>query len=128
MMNTPHYLIDKSKLLLNLERIEHLREKSGAKALLALKRFPAWSVFDFIRPYMDSATSSSLNKVRLGSTRFGGETHAYGVAWADHEIYEAAGLAWFMNRMRVLEFFRSVCGLRNRLLAAGLAAKSLRAD
>jgi len=50
-------------------------------------------VFDFMRPYMDGTTSSSLNEVRLGSTRFDGETHAYSVAWADHEVDEAAGLA-----------------------------------
>jgi carboxynorspermidine decarboxylase len=70
MMKTLHYLIDKSQLLRNLKRIEHLREKSGAKALLALKCFAAWSVFDFMRPFMDGTTSSSLNEVRLGSTRF----------------------------------------------------------
>jgi carboxynorspermidine decarboxylase len=73
MMKTPHYLIDKSKLLRNLERIEHLRERSEAKALLALKCFAAWSVFDFMRPYMDGTTSSSLNEVRLG--KLGLSTH-----------------------------------------------------
>ena len=90
-MKTPYYLIDKARLLRNMERIAYLREKSGAKALLALKCFAAWSVFDDMRPYMDGTTSSSLNEVRLGRTRFGGETHAYSVAWADHEIDEAVG-------------------------------------
>ena len=42
---------------------------------------------------MDGTTSSSLNEVRLGRTRFGGETHAYSVAWADHEIDEAVAHA-----------------------------------
>src|SRR5690606_1149297 len=88
-----HYLIDKAKLLRNMERIALLREKSGAKALLALKCFATWSVFDTMRPYMDGTTSSSLNEVRLGRTRFGGETHAYSVAWADHEIDEAVALS-----------------------------------
>src|SRR5690606_2615307 len=39
--------------------------------------------------YMDGTTSSSLNEVKLGREKFGGETHAYSVAWADHEIDEA---------------------------------------
>jgi carboxynorspermidine decarboxylase len=37
MLHTPYYLIDKTRLLPNLEKIAHLRETSGAKALLALK-------------------------------------------------------------------------------------------
>ncbi|WP_317208192.1 carboxynorspermidine decarboxylase [Rhizobium halophilum] len=92
-MQTPYYLIDKSKLLRNMERIAHVRENSGAKALLALKCFATWSVFDFMREYMDGTTSSSLNEVRLGHERFGKETHAYSVAYADYEIDEVVSHA-----------------------------------
>ena len=87
-MQTPYYLIDKSRLLPNLEKIAHLRETSGAKALLALKCFATWSVFDMMSEYMDGTTSSSLFEVKLGREKFPGETHAYSVAWADHEIEE----------------------------------------
>ncbi|MFB9912606.1 carboxynorspermidine decarboxylase [Rhizobium paknamense] len=87
-MQTPYYLVDKTKLLRNMEKIALLREKSGAKALLALKCFATWGVFDFMRDYMDGTTSSSLYEVRLGRQRFGKETHAYSVAYADHEIEE----------------------------------------
>lgn len=86
MLPTPYYLIDKSKLLGNLEKIARLRELSGAKALLALKCFATWGVFDFMRDYMDGTTSSSLYEVKLGYEKFGGETHAYSVAYADDEI------------------------------------------
>ncbi len=85
-MQTPYYLIDKSRLLPNLEKIAWLREASGAKSLLALKCFATWSVFDFMAEYMDGTTSSSLYEVRLGKEKFSGETHAYSVAYADHEI------------------------------------------
>ncbi|WP_343313612.1 carboxynorspermidine decarboxylase [Brucella sp. BE17] len=86
MIETPYYLIDKTKLKRNMEKIAYARETSGAKALLALKCFATWSVFDFMREYMDGTTSSSLNEVRLGHEKFGGETHAYSVAYADSEI------------------------------------------
>ncbi|MCA0255120.1 MAG: carboxynorspermidine decarboxylase [Proteobacteria bacterium] len=86
MLPTPYYLIDKSKLLVNLEKIARLRELSGAKALLALKCFATWGVFDLMRQYMDGTTSSSLYEVKLGYEKFGGETHAYSVAYADNEI------------------------------------------
>ncbi|MBB6260631.1 carboxynorspermidine decarboxylase [Paenochrobactrum gallinarii] len=88
MIQTPYYLIDKSKLLRNMEKIAYVREKSGAKALLALKCFATWSVFDLMNQYMDGTTSSSLNEVKLGHEKFGGETHAYSVAYADYEIEE----------------------------------------
>ena len=104
---TPYYLIDKSKLLANMQKIDRVREQSGAKALLALKCFATWSVFDLMREHMDGTTSSSLNEVRLGRQRFGGETHAYSVAWADHEIDEAVSYSdkIIFNSIQQLERF-----------------------
>ncbi|MDO5647060.1 carboxynorspermidine decarboxylase [Paracoccus sp. (in: a-proteobacteria)] len=90
---TPFYLIDAAKLRANMEKIAWLRDQSGAKALLALKCFATWSVFDQMRDYMDGTTSSSLFELRLGHEEFGKETHAYSVAWGDHEIDEAVGYA-----------------------------------
>ncbi|MBN7783649.1 carboxynorspermidine decarboxylase [Ponticoccus gilvus] len=87
-MQTPYYLIDKARLLPNMEKIAWLREHSGAKALLALKCFATWSVFDMMSEYMDGTTSSSLFEVKLGREKFPGETHAYSVAWAPDEIDE----------------------------------------
>lgn len=90
---TPHYLIDMAKLRANMEKVAWLREASGAKALLALKCFATWSTFDLMRDYMDGTTSSSLYELHLGHEKFGKETHAYSVAWADHEIDEAVSYA-----------------------------------
>ncbi|TYL47406.1 carboxynorspermidine decarboxylase [Marinomonas sp. IMCC 4694] len=88
MIKTPYYLIDKAALLKNLEKIAYVRQQSGAKSLLALKCFATWSVFDLMQEYMDGTTSSSLYEVKLGKTKFQGETHAYSVAFADDEIAE----------------------------------------
>ncbi|MFT3721489.1 carboxynorspermidine decarboxylase [Pseudorhodoferax sp.] len=93
MLQTPYYLIDKHALLRNLRTVSHVRAQSGAKVLLALKCFAAWSVFDLMREHLDGTTSSSLHEVRLGREKFGGETHAYSVAWAGHEIDEAVAHA-----------------------------------
>ncbi|RRJ84356.1 carboxynorspermidine decarboxylase [Aestuariirhabdus litorea] len=88
MLTTPYYLIDKASLTRNMEKIAYVREHSGAKALLALKCFATWSVFDLMQQYMDGTTSSSLYEVKLGREKFAGETHAYSVAYADDEIDE----------------------------------------
>lgn len=93
MIQTPYYLIDAARLMENMRRIDHVRQHSCAKVLLALKCFATWSVFDLMREHMDGTTSSSLYEVRLGREKFGGETHAYSVAYADHEIDEVVSCA-----------------------------------
>lgn len=108
-LQTPYYLIDKPALQRNLEIIDTVRKQSGAKVLLALKCFATWSVFDLMRPYMDGTTSSSLYEVKLGYQKFGGETHAYSVAYADHEIGEVVANCdkIIFNSIRQLERYAS---------------------
>ncbi len=93
MIQTPFYLIDRAKLARNMAIMDELRQTSGAKVLLALKCFATWPVFDQMAQHMDGTTSSSLYELRLGREKFGRETHAYSVGWADHEIEEAVGYA-----------------------------------
>jgi len=93
MIQTPYYLIDKTPLLANLQLMQRLRRASGAKLVLALKGFATWSAFDLMREFMDGTTSSSLYEVRLGREKFGGETHAYSVGYADHEFDEVVAHA-----------------------------------
>lgn len=109
MLNTPYYLIDKSQLLKNMEKIAYVRKQSGAKALLALKCFATWSVFDLMQDYMDGTTSSSLYEVKLGREKFAGETHAYSVAYADDEIAEVLANSdkIIFNSISQLERFES---------------------
>lgn len=117
-LQTPFYLIDAAALGRNMDIVAHLRQASGVKALLALKGFATWSVFDLMRDHMDGTTSSSLFELRLGRETFGKETHAYSVAWADHEIDEAVGHAdkIIFNSLSQLDRF----GDRTRGIATGL--------
>ncbi|MCJ9669418.1 MULTISPECIES: carboxynorspermidine decarboxylase [unclassified Neorhizobium] len=119
MIDTPYYLIDKARLLSNMEAIAYVRQRSGAKVLLALKCFATWSVFDLMREYMDGTTSSSLYETRLGRDRFCKETHAYSVAYSDSEIEEVISYSdkIIFNSVSQLNRFaekasRIECGLR----------------
>jgi len=85
---TPYYLIDEKKLLKNLKKIKHVRETSGARSVLALKCFSAWSVFDLMKQYMDGTTSSSLYEAKLGYEKFGREVHAYSAAFSEADVRE----------------------------------------
>ncbi|MDD5131157.1 MAG: carboxynorspermidine decarboxylase [bacterium] len=85
---TPYYLIDERKLLKNLKIIRYVRERSGAKSVLALKCFSTWSVFPLMKQYLDGTTSSSLYEARLGRDKFGKEVHAYCVGFSRSDIAE----------------------------------------
>jgi carboxynorspermidine decarboxylase len=109
-LRTPYYLIDEARLLENLEKIKQVRERSGAKAVLALKCFSTWSVFPLMSKYMDGTTSSSLFEARLGHEHFGGETQAYSVAFSEAEVREARTFASkiIFNSMSQLERFHEI--------------------
>ena len=101
LLPTPYYLLDEAAIVANMQIISRLCELSGAKALLALKCFATWGVFDVMQPYLHGTTSSSLNEVRLGYETFGKgkdsdnkkETHAYSVAYSADEIDEVLSYA-----------------------------------
>lgn len=112
---TPYYLLDEQAIIQNLTIIDELCQASGAKALLALKCFATWGVFDAMRPYLHGTTSSSLYEVRLGREKFGGETHAYSVAYAEHEIDEVLDYAdkIIFNSINQLHAFKDKAKQKN---------------
>lgn len=87
-VSTPYYLVDENRMLKAMERIAYVRERSGAKSVLALKAFSTWCAFDFMKQYLVGTTSSSLYEARLGYEKFGGETHGYSVAYTHDEMPE----------------------------------------
>jgi carboxynorspermidine decarboxylase len=111
-LRTPYYLIDERRLVENLEIVDHVRESSGAKAVLALKCFSTWGVFELMSQHLDGTTSSSLYEARLGRERFGKEVHAYSVAWSADELAEVTGFAdkVIFNSIRQLQRHQAVVG------------------
>lgn len=122
---TPYYLLDEAAIVANMQIIARLCELSGAKALLALKCFATWGVFDVMQPYLHGTTSSSLNEVRLGYETFGNnadansqdkkETHAYSVAYSADEIDEVLNYAdkIIFNSISQLTAFKGKAAAKN---------------
>lgn len=121
---TPYYLLDKALIVENMKIIAKLCELSGAKALLALKCFATWGVFEAMTPYLHGTTSSSLNEVRLGFETFGDnhadnankkETHAYSVAYSAGEIDEVLTYAdkIIFNSISQLNAFKDKARAKN---------------
>ncbi|CAM8658443.1 LysA Diaminopimelate decarboxylase [Acidimicrobiia bacterium] len=87
---TPYFLLDESALKRNLMVVDQIRSLSGAKSVLALKCFSTWSVFPLMSEHLDGTTSSAPFEARLGHERFGGEVHAYSVAFSRDDVIEVS--------------------------------------
>ncbi|MER2059975.1 MAG: carboxynorspermidine decarboxylase [Niallia sp.] len=85
---SPSYVVDERLLTRNLEILQSVQERTGAKILLALKGFSMHSVFPLVGKYLAGVTSSSLFEARLGYEKMGKEVHAYAPAYADSEFDE----------------------------------------
>lgn len=85
---SPCFLLNEKLLKNNLELIQSVSERSGAKIILALKGFSMYSSFPLVKQYVPGTTASSLNEARLGAYEFGGEVHAYCVAYLENEFDE----------------------------------------
>ncbi|UTI42223.1 carboxynorspermidine decarboxylase [Niallia sp. RD1] len=85
---SPSYVVDERLLTKNLEVLQSIQERTGAKILLALKGFSMHSVFPLVGKYLAGVTSSSLFEARLGYEKMGKEVHAYAPAYAESEFDE----------------------------------------
>ncbi|MFA5069007.1 MAG: carboxynorspermidine decarboxylase [Candidatus Omnitrophota bacterium] len=111
-LETPYYLINEKALLSNLRIIGGIKKASGAKCVLALKCFAAWSVFGLIRQYMDGTTSSSPYEARLGHEKFGKEVHVYSPGYKRQDIFDLRGIAdkIIFNSVSQLKTFGPLAG------------------
>lgn len=85
---SPCYVVDERLLKKNLEVLNSVQERTGAKILLALKGFSMHSVFPLVGNYLAGVTSSSLFEARLGYEKMGKEVHAYAPAYVESEFDE----------------------------------------
>ena len=90
---SPCWLLEESRLIDNLKILKHLRDKSGAKVLLALKGYALWQSFDTIRPYLDGCCASGLHEAKLAAEVFQKEVHTYAPAFKEEELQEIAEIS-----------------------------------
>ncbi len=119
-MPTPSYVIDEKKLKENLEILKSVREKSGAKILLAQKAYSAYQTYPLIAEYLDGTTASGIYEARLAHEEFiprvtvegrkNPENHVYEPAFKDDEIVEVCRICDHIvfNSLSQLERHRPV--------------------
>ncbi len=90
---SPCFVVDRGLLQRNLEILDDVQRRSGARIILALKGFAMWSVFPQIANVLCGTTASSLNEALLGQEEFGGEVHVYSVAYTQSELDKLTSIA-----------------------------------
>lgn len=108
MIPSPCYVLDEQKFRANLSLIRNVSEQAGVEIILAFKGFSMWSVFPIVKEYVQGATASSLNEVRLCVEEMGVKSHTYFVAYSDHEFDEVVANSKHLsfNSLNQFERFR----------------------
>ena len=87
---TPAYVIDEKKIIKNLEILDGIQKRTGAKVLLAQKAFSMFCLYPLIKKYLAGTAASGLYEAKLGHEEMGGETHIFSPAYIDGEFDEIA--------------------------------------
>lgn len=123
-VKTPAYVIDETLMIKNLEILKQVREKTGAKILLAQKAFSMFSLYPLISRYLDGTTASGLYEAKLGREEMGNrEVHVYAPAFKESDIEQLVEICdhivfnspkqWKKYKCKVQQSERSVsCGIR----------------
>ncbi|MHC5073457.1 MAG: carboxynorspermidine decarboxylase [Planctomycetota bacterium] len=85
-VTTPCYLIDRGLVRKNCEILADVKQKTGAKILLALKAFASPCLFDLISQYLDGTCASGFYEAKLGAEEFGKQIHVFSPAYTVDEI------------------------------------------
>lgn len=116
---TPCYVCEEELLQKNLDLLDYVQKKSGAKILLALKGYAMWSTFAQIGKVLHGTSASGLWEARLGREEMGKEVHTFSPAYVEDEIDEIVGISDHVvfNSFKQWKRFRdrvdsASCGIR----------------
>lgn len=87
-IQTPAYVVDREKLISNLEILNDVKKCSGCKILLAQKAFSAFYFYPLIGKYIDGTTASGLYEAKLGKEEMNKENHVFSPAYKTDELDE----------------------------------------
>jgi len=119
---TPSYVVDQGVLRRNLDILRDVKERSGARILLALKGFAMFSTFPLISATLDGICASSPHEAQLGREEFGKEVHAFAAAYSASDLQELTTLADHIvfNSFSQWQRFRPVIEQSGRSIQCGI--------
>lgn len=87
-IQTPAYVADIAAIKRNMATVERIKREAGVQIVLATKAFAMFSVFPYMKEYLDGTTASGAYEARLGATHFGKEVHSYSPAFTEQSLLE----------------------------------------
>ena len=96
---TPSYVLDEENLLKNLERLQDIQKRTGARILLAQKCFSTTRLYPLMAEYLSGCVASGLYEARLGHEYFktsagaSRENHVFEPAYHDEDMLELSAIA-----------------------------------
>ncbi|MCR5074907.1 MAG: carboxynorspermidine decarboxylase [Ruminococcus sp.] len=112
---SPCYIVDEGALIRNLEILKGVRERTGAKILLAQKAFSCYHLYPLIAQYLDGTACSGLFEARLGFEEMSMENHVFSAAYRDSEFDEIVSYCGHI----IFNSFSQLDTYRERVLSAG---------
>lgn len=95
---SPCFVIDEAAVEANLQVLQQVEQRSGAKVLAALKAFSCWRLGDLTGRYLSGCCASGLNEALLGREYYTGpegrgEVHVFSAAYSESELRELVKVA-----------------------------------
>lgn len=90
---SPCFVVDKVAVRRNLEVLQDIGERSGARVLLALKAFSMWSLADLVGAHLDGTCASGLWEARLAREHYRGHLTTYSPAYKREDLPELLRLS-----------------------------------
>ncbi len=90
---SPCFVVDETAVRRNLAALKDVRDRSGAKVLLALKAFSMWSLGDVVGEYLDGVCASGLWEALLGREKYHGEVATYCAGYKAEDMPEILRLS-----------------------------------
>ena len=111
-LRTPAYIVQKEKLIHNLDILADVEKRAGVKILLAQKAFSMFKTYPLIRKYISGTTASGIFEAKLSFEEFSGreDNHVFEPAFKASEIKELCEICdhIYFNSLAQLELHRAV--------------------
>lgn len=119
---SPAFVVDAARLRRNLEILDSVQKRTGARILLALKGFAMFRTFPLIRRYLSGTCASGIDEARLGREEFGGTVHTFAPAFKEEEVRELLGITDHLvfNSFAQWRHFRPMVEAAPRKISCGL--------
>ncbi|MCB0642366.1 MAG: carboxynorspermidine decarboxylase [Phaeodactylibacter sp.] len=125
---SPAFVLDKQRLIRNLELIRSVRQGAGVEIILALKGFALWHVFPLLREYLDGATASSLNEALLIREHMGLKAHTYAVAYKEESFPQIVRHSQHLSFNTLSQYHRFKDYLKGKPVSCGLRINPEQSD